>query len=356
MLLLKQLKDAVSSARSLQVTRYYVSIPFLDKGANVIRSTSHCPYENLALEDYLYETVDFSDGRRLLYLWANRPCIVVGRHQNPWKEVNLRLQRSKDVLLCRRKSGGGTVYHDLGNLNLTFFTSRNNYNRKHNLDFIIKALKQHYCLDISYNERDDILLDNEFKVSGTAAKLGLRTAYHHCTLLCDTNLNAMSGLLRSPFGGSISTKATSSVSSVTENLFPGNYNLKTITDVIGQEFCNELPNDFKVIDINPLDISGINKHIEELKSWEWVFGKTPKFQLSNIWDYNGLNVQIELEVVKGVIRDAALTIDDIVVNSPFLKDLIGEYYCVETIDKVERNCSGFSIDFENLMLEWIFKG
>lgn len=81
---------------------------------------------------------------------------------------------------------GGTVYHDKGNLNLSFFTPIERYNRKNNLQVITKALNREWGLDVEISEKDDLLLDKH-KISGTASKLGRPNAYHHCTLLVNSN-------------------------------------------------------------------------------------------------------------------------------------------------------------------------
>ena len=84
-------------------------------------------------------------------------------------------------------SGGGTVYHDLGNLNCTFFTRRTKYDRRRNLEIICNAIHKTTNLDVSVNHREDIVLNDVHKISGTAAKLGKDVAYHHCTVLVDVN-------------------------------------------------------------------------------------------------------------------------------------------------------------------------
>ena len=157
-----------------------------DPVRQVFLSQSNDVFTNLALEDWLYRNHDFAH-KHLLLLWRNNPCVVIGRHQNPWLESNVPFLRENKIALARRNSGGGTVYHDLGNLNCTFFTRRSKYNRRQNLDIICDALKLVTNLDISVNERDDIVLNNSLKISGTAAKLGKDTAYHHCTVLVNVN-------------------------------------------------------------------------------------------------------------------------------------------------------------------------
>ena len=131
---------------------------------SVFLSQSHNVFTNLALEDWLYRNFRF--GRHnVLMVWRNSPCVVIGRHQNPWREVNTQYLHAAGMPLARRNSGGGTVYHDLGNLNLTFFSSRQQYDRDANLALVAEALRQGWGFDITVNGRDDILLDNAFKVS-----------------------------------------------------------------------------------------------------------------------------------------------------------------------------------------------
>lgn len=82
---------------------------------------------------------------------------------------------------------GGTVYHDKGNLNLTFFTPRERYDRKKNLEIVSKALFRQFSLEVNISDREDLLYNNYYKISGTASKLGRPNAYHHCTLLVDAD-------------------------------------------------------------------------------------------------------------------------------------------------------------------------
>lgn len=125
---------------------------------SVFISQSHDVFTNLALEDWIYRNYNF-DKHHVLMLWINDPCVVVGRHQNPFAEVpNVSELERKGIVLARRNSGGGTVYHDSGNLNCTFFTARERYNRRYNLNLITRALFREWSIKADISERDDILL------------------------------------------------------------------------------------------------------------------------------------------------------------------------------------------------------
>lgn len=158
---------------------------------SVFISQSNDIFTNLALEDWLYKNTNFSN-QHVLLLWRNNPCVVIGRHQNPWVEANIPYLTEVGIPLARRNSGGGTVYHDRGNLNLSFFSTKENYNRKYNLELIVRALFREFGVNAVANDRDDIVVKDKYKVSGTAAKLGRPSAYHHCTLLVNSNKISLS--------------------------------------------------------------------------------------------------------------------------------------------------------------------
>lgn len=107
--------------------------------------------------------MDFTH-KHILMLWRNEPCVVIGRHQNPWIETNVDELKNQGVKIARRNSGGGTVYHDLGNLNMTFFTPQKFYNRRYNLEIVSRALFREWGLDAKVNKREDIVV-RDSKVS-----------------------------------------------------------------------------------------------------------------------------------------------------------------------------------------------
>lgn len=127
---------------------------------SVFISQSYDIYTNLALEDWIYKNFDLKN-HHILMLWANDPCVVIGKHQNPFVETNVAHLANLGINLARRNSGGGTVYHDRGNLNCTFFTPRSRYNRKYNLNLITRALFREYGIKTEISERDDITLNNK---------------------------------------------------------------------------------------------------------------------------------------------------------------------------------------------------
>ncbi|OQV25208.1 Lipoyltransferase 1, mitochondrial [Hypsibius exemplaris] len=254
----------------------------MTKKWQVLISKSHDIYTNLAWEDWLYRKMDFSH-LNLLLLWRNAPCVVVGRYQNPWKEVNVSMLEDAGVQLARRNSGGGTVYHDMGNLNFTFMTERKLYNRRTNLEFIVKVLREKYAIPAEVSQRDDIVVKGTLKISGTAAKLGRTAAYHHCTLLCNVRKDQLRAVL-TPRNKGIHTNASISVPSPTVNLSEIN-SVITSADMIpvfAQQFSDlNLSEKIAVIEIDPSDgdYPGMEFAATDLASTSFIYGNTPKFNI-----------------------------------------------------------------------------
>uniref|UniRef100_A0A1B0FHZ4 BPL/LPL catalytic domain-containing protein n=2 Tax=Glossina morsitans morsitans TaxID=37546 RepID=A0A1B0FHZ4_GLOMM len=288
---------------------------------SVFISQSYDIFTNLALEDWLYRHFDFSH-HHVLLLWANEPCVVIGRHQNPFLETNVSKIMANGIILARRSSGGGTVFHDRGNLNCTFFTPRERYNRKYNLNILTRALFREWAIKADINQRDDIVI-NEKKISGTAAKLGHPNAYHHCTLLVNANKTHLGDSLVREEAIYIG-KATASKKSPIKNLCDVNstVNIAQLLSAIGYEFlrtsATELEDGGNIQTmkqrgfqlINPTEkwFPGIDVLRHELSSWEWIVGKTPTFSVEKelALKTDGdkqLIMKLSVSVEKGLMAD-----------------------------------------------------
>ncbi|MEE6470451.1 hypothetical protein FKM82_008974 [Ascaphus truei] len=288
------------------------------KGGLILQSVSSNVYENLAVEDWIHDHMNLED-KNVLFLWRNLPAVVIGRHQNPWKECNLPLMREKGLCLARRRSGGGTVYHDLGNINLTFFTLKKKYDRMENLNLIISALKALQPeLDVQATERYDLLLDGKFKISGTAAKLGRTVAYHHCTLLCNANCTLLPSVLQSPHHG-IQSNATPSIPSLVKNLLEADSSLtcEVVMDAVVSEYAVQHNIKPHVHIIDPSDESlfpGICQKRRELCTWEWIYGKTPKFGVLTsfqiFYEHSLIDVKLSVDVKNGYIEACTMELPD----------------------------------------------
>jgi len=246
--------------------------------SEVWRSKSSCIFANLALEDWLYRRGGFSE-KEVVLLYRNRPCVVIGRHQNPWLEANVPFLREHKIDLARRNSGGGTVYHDLGNLNVSFMSSKARHNRKANLFLLCDVVRDALGVDLEVNSRDDVMLGSK-KVSGTAAKLGRDAAYHHCTLLLNVDTSFLHSALNSAGSTLIESNATPSVRCPVDNLVSDVEVNEAVTKL--EETLVEKLGTVPVIEVDPCEenFPGINDLERDLRGWQWTFAKTPKFTVT----------------------------------------------------------------------------
>ena len=144
-----------------------------------IESDQVNPYKNLAVEEYLL--LHCEPQECILYLWQNQNTVVIGRNQNAWKECKVESLEENGGHLARRLSGGGAVYHDLGNLNFTFLVSKENYSIDRQLEVIVKAV-QKLGAKAEKSGRNDILIDGK-KFSGNAFYRHGDHCYHHGTIM-----------------------------------------------------------------------------------------------------------------------------------------------------------------------------
>ncbi|GAA6061099.1 hypothetical protein JCM10212_006130 [Sporobolomyces blumeae] len=261
-------------------------IPTIADRPTIYVSTSNDPHFNLAYEDWLFRKTDSSE--RILYLYRNSPSVIIGRNQNPWKEINLHKLEELGIPFVRRKSGGGTVYHDLGNTNYCVFVPRLEFNRVTNAQLVASALNR---LEIPayVNDRNDICVD-KFKmklrfgrlyVSGSAFKLVNSRAYHHGTMLIDAQLSNLRGVLGTTKETMI-TKGVASVPSPVRNLVEWSKAIDhdRFVEQVASEFADkyQVANEIKRVGIEELETNEyVRDTMNELKSWEWQYGQSPEF-------------------------------------------------------------------------------
>ncbi|SJM88317.1 related to Putative lipoate-protein ligase A [Zygosaccharomyces bailii] len=281
-----------------------------NKGRFILQSMSTNPYYNLALEDYVFRHTplenDFCSHRLLFY--KNYNCVVIGKNQTVWKELFLNNLAPRGYEFLRRLSGGGAVVHDLGNVNYSYITSRKEFDRHFFSKLIIKWLRNRYPhIVLNVGPRGDILLDGK-KVSGSAFKIAKGKAYHHGTMLINSNLENFKGLLKPDTvnGVSWSCNSVDSVRSQVTNIpldgtecfidtcvrgFQERFNSANVyTDKVPVYYCDE------ICTIN----EDITHTMSKLQSDKWKFFSGPDFTLQ-IADGNH-----ELSVKKGIIVSSSI--------------------------------------------------
>ena len=287
-------------------------------------SRSVDPHHNLALEETL---LTHAEDAVILYLWQNQHTVVIGRNQNPWKECRTALLQQEGGILARRLSGGGAVYHDLGNLNFTLLMPQALYDLDRQLEVICAAVRA-FGIDARRSGRNDILAAGR-KFSGNAFYKNGRAAYHHGTLLLDADLDRLSRYL-SPSKAKLQAKGVDSVRSRVGNL-------RELNDTITVESMKAaLTESFSTIYDGPvekIEISPDPALRERYRSWEWNYGQKLPFTFS--WedrlDFGG--IRIEARVERGIIQAAKVYTDAMDWQLP---------------EKLERSLTGSRLDRNDL--------
>ena len=247
------------------------------------------PHKNLAVETALMDAV--RPGDFCMYLWQNRHTVVIGRNQNAWKECRCELLREEAGTLARRSSGGGAVYHDLGNLNFTFAASPERYDLHAQLALIISALET-VGVRAEFTGRNDITVEGK-KFSGNAFKHTQTCSMQHGTLLVSVDMNLLSRYLRPP-ESKLKAKGIESVRARVVNL--SEINPALTVDTMRALLVGALKKKFggaDEIDPSAFDISHI---YPQYASWDWNYGETPRFDVSleNRFSWGGVEILLSL--------------------------------------------------------------
>ncbi len=301
-----------------------------------IISNQYIPYENLALEKYLLFSV--KEDECILYLWQNKNTVVIGKNQNAFKECKVEDLKRDNGYLVRRLSGGGAVYHDLGNLNFTFLVRQENYNLEKQLEVILRAVRK-LSINAEKSGRNDITIDGK-KFSGNAFFSSNGFNYHHGTLLVNVNMNDLSKYLNVS-SDKLKSKGVASVKSRVTNLT--SYNPGITVDELKikliEAFKEVYKSDPHKISYEKIDVSKIKEFKDEFSSQDFIFGKKIKSEYELAKRFSWGDIQIQVNLSGGFIKDILI-----------YSDAMNEHL-IEQVQCVLKGCFFGSCDLCNRLNE-----
>lgn len=264
------------------------------------------PYFNLAAEEYFLKNFQ----ENFFMLWRSQPTVVVGKHQNALAEINHDFVHSHQIPVARRLSGGGTVFHDLGNLNFTFIR---NVEKIQEVNFkvftfpIVEALKT-LGIEAYTTGRNDLLIDGK-KISGNAEHVHRNRVLHHGTLLFNSQLDALKGALKVDLS-KFEDKAVQSNRSEVTNIapyLPGPMSVEDFGNRLFAEISNQIAGS-QFYSLTETDLEAIQKLSDEkYRTWDWIFGYSPKYRFKNKFKAPKGEIAISLLVEKGLLVEVQIT-------------------------------------------------
>ena len=260
------------------------------------------PNFNLATEEYILKNFD----EDVFMLWRNEPAIIVGKNQNTLSEINYDYVKENSIPVVRRLTGGGAVFHDLGNLNFTFISTDDakSFNNFRKFTQPIIDILNELSVKAEFSGRNDLTIDGK-KFSGNAQCNYKNKVMHHGTLLFTSEITDISSALKvkpSKFEGKSVKSVASRVTNISEHL-KSPLTILEFKDMI-MNHISKTSTDYKIYKFSEEDLVNIKKlYDEKYNTWEWNFGSSPKYTLVNELKYVGGNVEFYLNVDKGIITD-----------------------------------------------------
>lgn len=257
------------------------------------------PYRNIATEKQLLESVE--PGCCILYLWQNKNTVVIGRNQNAWAECRTGLLEQENGHLARRLSGGGAVFHDLGNLNFTFIMRQEDYDLDRQLS-VIEAGCSYAGIAVERSGRNDLLAQGH-KFSGNAFYHAQGRAYHHGTLLVNADMDKLGRYLTPP-KAKLDAKGVASVRSRVINLqeLSPALTCEKLAGYMERAFGQIYHLTPQVLSLSPAQLAKIDAYAQELSGWQWLYGQKLPFSLECSGRFPWGSIQLQLQVESGCIR------------------------------------------------------
>ena len=273
------------------------------------------PYENLALEELLLNTAVDAP---LLYLWQNSHTVVIGRNQNPWRECRLESFTTEGGRLARRLTGGGAVYHDLGNLNFTFIAPNGLSSVAKQVEVIRRAAAS-FDIEVVASGRNDILADGK-KFSGNAFYQSSSHSLHHGTILINSDMGKLARFL-APAPEKLTSKGVTSTRNRVTNLIDLNpsitiQGMKQALHAAFEAVFADKANDFDINNINPQALEELTAHYA---SDAWRLGPVSHFDFAIRRRFDFGEVELHLTVSGGVIEGARAFSD--AMDAPWINEV-----------------------------------
>ncbi|WLD95338.1 lipoate--protein ligase [Alkalihalobacillus sp. AL-G] len=293
------------------------------------------PRINLAIEEYALKHLDINETYLLFYI--NEPSIIIGKNQNTVEEINSPYVKENDIHVVRRLSGGGAVYHDLGNLNFSFIT-RDDGNSFHDFkkftEPVIKALNK-LGVPAELSGRNDILVEGK-KISGNAQFSTKGRMFSHGTLMFDSQIeNVVSALNVSM--DKIKSKGIKSIRSRVTNIREHLHSDMTIKEFKRTllHYLFEENEDIPQYRLTEEDWKNIRNISEErYQNWVWNYGKSPKFNVHHSHRFEGAGqLDVRLDVVQNTIQHCKI---------------YGDFFGVGDVEDIENRLIGVRFDREEI--------
>lgn len=269
-----------------------------------IRNECKDPRFNLALEEYVFYNFDTSN--EYVILWQNEPSVIIGRNQNTIEEINSKFIKENNINVVRRMSGGGAVYHDLGNLNYTFIVNSDQdviSNFKKFTQPVVSTLAK-LGVKAEFSGRNDITIEGK-KFSGNAQHYAKGRLLHHGTILFNSDLRVVQEALNVKIN-KLQSKGVKSVRSRVTNVFPflkEKITVDEFKDTLLRFILNDDNYKEKEYVLTGSDLTAINALIEnKYATWEWNYGESPAFEVEKSQRYEGGQLSLKYNVVDGTLQ------------------------------------------------------
>ena len=299
-----------------------------------IKNLSNNPWYNLALEEYCFKELPKDED--YVILWINGPAIIVGKNQNTLEEINQNYVKEHNIKIVRRLTGGGAVYHDLGNLNFSIITTVSGAEK---IDFgkinipVLKSLEK-LGINAELTGRNDLTLDGK-KFSGIAQSVWKKRVLNHGTILFDTNLTVLSSALQVK-KDKIESKGVKSVKSRVTNIRPfltENVDILTFKDLLLENifaFDGLTPEEYILEQEQKDEIDRLFE--EKYSSWDWNYGESPEFDYKNYKRFPFGSIEIRFQIKNGMVEETKI---------------FGDFFGTEDVTRLQDKIKGQKYERES---------